>query len=88
VNRSPRSLSFGLAPVPSPACCFAFLVSFFPMTINAAVGFPMVDEEVIAMPRGFRGSRWQIFHTIRLPNALPYLCVVPRSSAGTRTATT
>ena len=51
----------------------AFLVSFFPMTINAAIGFRMVDEEVIAMARGFMGSRWQIFRTIRLPNALPYL---------------
>ena len=51
----------------------AFLVSFFPMTINAAIGFRMVDEEVIAMARGFMGSRWEIFRTIRLPNALPYL---------------
>ena len=29
----------------------AFLVSFFPMTINAAIGFRMVDEEVISMAR-------------------------------------
>jgi ABC-type Fe3+ transport system permease subunit len=70
-SRSPRSLSFGLAPVPRPL--LAFLVSFFPMTINAAIGFRMVDEEGIAMARGFMGSRWQIFRTIRLPNALPYL---------------
>jgi NitT/TauT family transport system permease protein len=33
----------------------------------------MVDEEVIAMARAFMGSRWQIFRTIRPPNALPYL---------------
>ena len=51
----------------------AFLISFFPMTINAAIGFRTADEEVIAMARGFMGSRWQIFRTIRLPNALPYL---------------
>lgn len=51
----------------------AFLISFFPMTINAAIGFQTVDEEVIRMARGFMGSRRQIFCKIRLPNALPYL---------------
>jgi NitT/TauT family transport system permease protein len=51
----------------------AFLVSFFPMTINAALGFQAVDEEVVKMARSFTGSRWQIFCKIRLPNALPYL---------------
>ena len=51
----------------------AFLISFFPMTINAAIGFQTVDEEVVNMARSFMGSRWQVFMKIRLPNALPYL---------------
>jgi NitT/TauT family transport system permease protein len=51
----------------------AFLISFFPMTINAALGFQTVDEEVVRMARSFTGSRWQIFCKIRLPNALPHL---------------
>jgi NitT/TauT family transport system permease protein len=51
----------------------AFLVAFFPMTINAAMGFESVDEDIHRMARTFMGSRWQIFWKIRMPNALPYI---------------
>jgi NitT/TauT family transport system permease protein len=51
----------------------AFLVAFFPMTINAAMGFKSIDEEIHRMARTFMGSRWQIFWKIRMPNALPYI---------------
>src|SRR5262249_1440327 len=49
----------------------AFLVAFFPMTINAAMGFESIDEDIHRMARTFMGSRWQIFWKIRMPNALP-----------------
>ncbi len=51
----------------------AFLISFFPMTINAALGFQSVDEEIDKMARAFMGSPAQIFWKIRLPSALPYI---------------
>ncbi|HUI16510.1 MAG TPA: ABC transporter permease, partial [Alphaproteobacteria bacterium] len=51
----------------------AFLIGFFPMTINAAAGFQAVDEDIISMARACMGSRWQIFRAIRLPHAMPYL---------------
>jgi NitT/TauT family transport system permease protein len=51
----------------------AFLVAFFPMTINAAMGFESVDEDIHKMARTFMGSPWQIFWKIRMPNALPYI---------------
>lgn len=51
----------------------AFLISFFPMTINAAMGFQSVDEEIDKMARTFMGTPSQIFWKIRLPNALPYI---------------
>jgi NitT/TauT family transport system permease protein len=51
----------------------AFLIAFFPMTINAILGFQSVDEDIDKMARTFMGSRWQIFWKIRLPNALPYI---------------
>ena len=51
----------------------AFLVAFFPMTINAAMGFESIDEDIHRMARSFMGSRWQIFWKIRMPNALPYI---------------
>jgi NitT/TauT family transport system permease protein len=51
----------------------AFLISFFPMTINATMGFNAIDEDIHRMARTFMGSRWQIFWKIRMPNALPHI---------------
>jgi len=51
----------------------AFLISFFPMTINAAMGFQSVDEDIQRMARTFMGTRWQIFWKVRMPNAMPYI---------------
>jgi NitT/TauT family transport system permease protein len=49
------------------------LITFFPMTINAALGFQSIDEDMHRMARAFMGSDWQIFWKIRMPNALPYI---------------
>jgi len=51
----------------------AFLVAFFPMTINAAHGFQSVDEDTLRMARAYMGGRWQIFSKIRVPHALPHI---------------
>jgi NitT/TauT family transport system permease protein len=51
----------------------AFLIAFFPMTINSTLGFQSVDEDIYRMARTFMGTRWQIFWKIRMPNALPYI---------------
>jgi NitT/TauT family transport system permease protein len=51
----------------------AFLIAFFPMTINSAMGFESIDEDIHRMARTFMGSRWQIFWKIRMPNALPHI---------------
>jgi NitT/TauT family transport system permease protein len=51
----------------------AFLVAFFPMTINAAHGFQSVDEDFLRMARAYMGGRWQIFTKIRVPHALPHI---------------
>ena len=51
----------------------AFLISFFPMTINATMGFNAIDEDIHRMARTFMASRWQIFWKIRMPNALPHI---------------
>jgi NitT/TauT family transport system permease protein len=62
---------FGTGTMPSLA--LAFLVAFFPMTINAAMGLQSVDEDIHRMARSFMGSPWKIFWKIRMPNALPYM---------------
>jgi NitT/TauT family transport system permease protein len=51
----------------------AVLITFFPMTINAALGFQSIDEDMHRMARALQGSDWQIFWKIRMPNALPYI---------------
>jgi NitT/TauT family transport system permease protein len=51
----------------------AVLIAFFPMTINAAMGFTSVDEDIDKMARTFMGTPWQIFWKIRMPNALPFI---------------
>jgi NitT/TauT family transport system permease protein len=62
---------FGTGTVSS--LMLAFLIAFFPMTINASMGFDSVDEDIHKMARTFMGSPWQIFWKIRMPNALPYI---------------
>ena len=49
------------------------LVTFFPMTINSALGFQSIDEDMHRMARALTGSDWQIFWKIRMPHALPYI---------------
>lgn len=56
-----------------PSLLLAFLIAFFPMTINSALGFQSIDEDIHLMARSFMGSPWQIFWKIRMPNALPYI---------------
>ncbi len=51
----------------------AVLIAFFPMTINSALGFQSIDQDIHRMARTFMGSDWQIFWKIRMPNALPYI---------------
>lgn len=51
----------------------AFLIAFFPMTINSALGFQSIEEDIHLMARTFMGSPWQIFWKIRMPNALPHI---------------
>ena len=51
----------------------AFLVSFFPVVVNVAVGLHKVDEDLLDLVRYLHGSKWQIFIKIRIPNSLPYI---------------
>jgi NitT/TauT family transport system permease protein len=51
----------------------AVLIAFFPMTINATMGFQAIDDDIHRMARVFMASRWQVFWKIRMPNALPYI---------------
>lgn len=50
-----------------------FFISFFPMVINTATGLETTERNLVWMARAFGGSKWQIFRTVQLPNALPFI---------------
>jgi NitT/TauT family transport system permease protein len=51
----------------------AFLVAFFPIVVNTVVGLKEVEPELLELARISRGSPFDVFKKIRLPNSLPYM---------------
>ena len=58
----------------------AFLISFFPILINAVSGMTLVDADAHDMMRTLRASRWQVFWYFRLPSALPFIFAAAKVS--------
>lgn len=56
-----------------PKVVIAFLISFFPIVINAVSGMSLVDADAMDIAKSLRANRLQIFWYFRLPNALPYI---------------
>ena len=50
-----------------------FFIAFFPMVVSPASGLMSVDAGLLRMARAFGASPWQIFWTLRVPSALPYI---------------
>lgn len=57
----------------TPKVLVAFLISFFPIVIDAAVGLRSMPQEMGDLARSMGASRWQVFAQFRLPTSLPYL---------------
>jgi len=51
----------------------ATIISFFPVLINAIVGFSTVESEKLELMRSLVASRWQTFRIVLFPNALPFI---------------
>ena len=51
----------------------AFLVAFFPIVVNTVVGLKEVEPELLELARINRGSQFDVFKKIRLPNAIPFM---------------
>jgi NitT/TauT family transport system permease protein len=62
---------FGLGPV--PIVVVTFLVAFFPMVVNAAVGLSDIEQDLIDLTRVLRLKWWRVLWSIRFPSALPHL---------------
>ena len=58
---------FGLLP----KVLIAFLIAFFPIVINTALGLAAVEREKIYLAQSMGLNGWATFFKIRLPNALP-----------------
>lgn len=57
----------------TPKVLVAFLISFFPIVIDTAVGLRSITPEMIDLARSMGASQMQIFREFRLPTSLPYL---------------
>ena len=60
-----------LAPGTAVLVC-AFLVAFFPILSNTALGLASADSNLVELMTLYRASRWQTLLRLRLPAALPY----------------
>jgi NitT/TauT family transport system permease protein len=62
---------FGVGALPK--ILVAFLISFFPIVIDAAVGLRSMSTEMRDLARSMGATRMQVFAQFRLPTSLPYL---------------
>lgn len=60
-----------LEPASAVLVC-AFLVAFFPILSNTALGLASADHNLVDLMTLYRASRWQQLVHLKLPAALPY----------------
>ena len=60
---------FGIGTV--PAVLTAFLLAFFPIAVNVAVGLATLEAELRDVLRVLGASRWQIFRKVGVPRTMP-----------------
>ena len=62
---------FGIGTV--PAVLTAFLLAFFPIAVNVAVGLDTVEVEMKDVLRSLGASDLEVFQKVGLPHTMPYL---------------
>ncbi len=67
---APLLLIYLEAPAAVLVC--AFLVAFFPILSNTALGLASADRNLVDLFKFYRATRWQTLRHLRLPAALPY----------------
>jgi NitT/TauT family transport system permease protein len=60
---------FGIGAV--PAVLTAFLLAFFPVAVNVALGIATLESELRDVLRVLGASRWQIFRKVGVPRTMP-----------------
>jgi NitT/TauT family transport system permease protein len=61
---------FGVGTI--PAIITAFLIAFFPILVNVAVGIATMEPELQDVLRALGASRWQVIKKVGLPRSMPY----------------
>lgn len=56
-----------------PKLIVATLLCFFPMLVNAVIGFRDVNPSQLEFFRSVHASPWNVFWKLRAPSALPYI---------------
>lgn len=59
-----------------------FLGAVFPILINVSAGLRLLDETLVRCARAFGANDWQLFVTVALPSALPFLIVGMKLAVG------
>ena len=57
----------------TPKVLVVFLLSFFPVLLNAIQAFKSVDPEIMDLARSTGASRLRVFRMVQLPHALPLI---------------
>ena len=57
----------------TPKVLIAALITFFPVMVNALVGFRSVDPGALDFVRSLRASTIEVFWRLRLPSSMPYV---------------
>lgn len=65
------ALWFGIGTV--PAILTAFLLAFFPIAVNVALGLDTIEPEMRDVLRSLGASQVEYFQKIGLPHSMPYL---------------
>jgi NitT/TauT family transport system permease protein len=55
-----------------PAIIKTFIIAFFPILVNVAVGIATVEPELQDVLRALGASRWQVIKKVGLPRSMPY----------------
>jgi NitT/TauT family transport system permease protein len=65
------SIWFGIGAV--PAVITAFLLAFFPIAVNVAIGLATVESEMQDVLVSLGATRFEVFQKVGLPHTMPYL---------------
>ena len=57
----------------TPKIIIVALICFYPIAVNSVDGLKAVDSDMANMMKTLGASRWQMFHKLQIPTALPFM---------------